>query len=85
MPAQTYRIDYVCDQCGEIHPVSEDFRLVGGKGEAGNLDDLYPKGDLPAELVRVLGDLVWCPMLADWVDLDDPARVYVTPLFLSDK
>jgi hypothetical protein len=70
----------VCDQCGEIHLVSADYHLASRTAEAGSLDELYPEGELPAELVRVLGDLVWCPRLADWVDLDDPARVYLTPL-----
>lgn len=76
---RNYIVDYVCPECGEPHRVSDDFRLSGGPAEAGSLDDAFPKGDLPAEVVALLGDLVWCGETAEWLDLDDPARVFLTP------
>ncbi|MGD1994948.1 MAG: hypothetical protein PVI59_17270, partial [Anaerolineae bacterium] len=55
------------------------YRIVAGPTEAGTLDDLYPGGDLPPELVALLGDLVWCDSRADWQDMDDPTLVHLTP------
>ena len=75
-----YMVDYLCPACGNAHRVSNDFRLLGERMEAGSLDDLYPGGDLPPEVVALLGDLAWCEETAEWVDLDDPARVFLTPL-----
>jgi hypothetical protein len=75
-----YMVDYLCPACGNTHRVSNDFRLLGDRMEAGSLDDLYPGGDLPSEVVALLGDLAWCEETAEWVDLDDPARVFLTPL-----
>jgi hypothetical protein len=80
-----YVVDYVCPRCGRAHRVSNDYRLLGGPTEAGNLDDLYPGGDLPSELVTLLGDLVWCDATAEWVDLDDPARVFLQPIGSPDS
>ena len=75
----SYIVEYLCDKCGEPHRVANDFRLVGGPTEGGSLDELYPDGNLPPPLVQLLGDLAWCPSVAEWVDLDDPARVSLLP------
>ena len=84
MAVTRYRVDYNCHVCGQIHWVIHELLVPGGPVQAGSLDELYPAGELPAVVVRLLGDLVWCDEVADYVELEDPARVYLTPLEGSD-
>jgi hypothetical protein len=74
-----YLVEYDCHLCGGTHLVINELLIPGGPTEAGSLDELYPDGELPASVVRLLGDLVWCDQAADYIELEDPARVYLTP------
>jgi hypothetical protein len=74
-----YFVHYDCHVCGQTHLVINQLLIPSGPTEAGNLDELYPEGDLPGSVVRLLGDLVWCDQAADYIELEDPARVYLTP------
>jgi hypothetical protein len=59
----SYIVDILCPECGKIHPVSGDFRLVDGPTDAGSLAELYDGRELPARLVSLLNDLVWCEVI----------------------
>lgn len=78
-----YRIEYQCHRCGQSHIVAEHLAGIGGTAgvaemrDGGSLDSLYPDGDLPDELERLMGELVWCEEAGDWIELEDPARVFV--------
>lgn len=74
-----YTVQYQCHRCGAVHAVSGDFLMPGGPAQAGSLDELYPAGDLPSVLQRLLGELVWCDDAAEYIELEDPARVYLIP------
>jgi hypothetical protein len=74
-----YSVQYDCHVCGETHLVIDELLIPGGPSEAGSLDELYPDGELPADVVRLLGELVWCDQAGDPIELEDPARVYLTP------
>ena len=74
-----YGVHYQCHKCGAVHIVTNDFPLPGGPTQAGSLDDLHPAGDLPSVLQRLLGELVWCDEAAEYIELEDPARVYLIP------
>lgn len=73
------RVDYQCHECGQTHRVSNVFDLETDIDEAGSLDELYPEGRLPPRLERLMGDLVWCDQVGDYIELEDPARVFLTP------
>lgn len=79
----TYRIEYLCHRCGKSHRVVEELGLAGALpgsgGDGGSLDQLYPNGEVPDELERLLGEMVWCDGAGDWIELEDPARVFVIP------
>ena len=79
MGVTRYRVDYDCHACGQTHWVIDELLVPGGPAEAGSLDELYPEGELPGAVVRLLGHLVWCDEVADYIELEDPARVYLTP------
>lgn len=74
----TYRIEYLCHRCGNSHRVVEELPFISA-GEGGSLDQLYPNGDVPDELERLMGELVWCDEAGDWIELEDPSRVFVVP------
>ena len=46
---------------------------------AGTIAELYEGQELPGVLVELLNDKVQCETLGDYVLMDDPARVYLTP------
>ena len=80
----TYRIEYLCHRCGKSHRVVEELRSSTdgtwtGAGEGGSLDQLYPNGEVPDELERLMGELVWCEEAGDWIELEDPSRVFIVP------
>ena len=74
-----YVVHYHCHLCGGTHLVNKELLIPGGPTETGSLDELYPDAELPASVARLLGDLVWCDQAADYIELEDPARVYLTP------
>ena len=76
----SYIVDILCPECGQRHPVSGDFRLVDGPTEAGSLAELYEGRALPARLVGLLQDLVWCDETGEWVSQQDLRRVFLRPL-----
>ena len=73
-----YAVDLRCE-CGQTHGVINRFQLTPGTTEAGTVAELYPAGNLPAALVSLLHDLVWCDQAGEYVELADPARVVLTP------
>ena len=73
-----YMVDLRC-KCGEIHGVINHFQPTPGPTKAGIVAELYPTGELPADLVSLLHDLVWCDQAGEYVELADPARVVLTP------
>ena len=70
-------------ECGQTHGVIGHFQLTPGPPEAGTVAELYPAGELPADLVSLLHDLVWCDQAGEYVELADPARVVLTPYVAS--
>ena len=74
-----YIVDLRCPKCGKVHRVSSQYQVANGPTKPGSLADLYGAGDLPSALVRLLDDLVWCPVTQQWVNQKDRARVYLTP------
>jgi hypothetical protein len=85
MVQPVFCVEYQCHLCGQSHVVVEELGIIGGGAwtaegvEGGSLDRLYPHGDLPDELERLLGELVWCDEAGDWIELEDPARVFLVP------
>jgi hypothetical protein len=59
--------------------VNARFQLTPGPNEAGTVAKRYPSGDLPAEPVSLLQNLVRCDQVGDDVELADPVRVNLTP------
>ena len=55
-----YIVRYHCHVFGQIHRVSNDFRLHHGPTQPGTFADLYHDTDLPQTLANLLHDLVWC-------------------------
>jgi hypothetical protein len=47
---------------------------------AGSLAELYDGRELPARLVGLLRHRVWCDEAGEWVEQQDPRRVFVRPL-----
>jgi hypothetical protein len=74
-----YIIDIRCPKCGRVHRVSSYYNLDDGPIEPGDLADLFGDGELPARLVSLLDDLVWCPVTQKWVNQKDRTRVYLMP------
>ena len=73
-----YAVDLRCE-CGETHRVSNRLQLTPGPTEAGTMAELYPAGDLPPGLARLLGDLLWCDRAGEYIEIADPARLVLTP------
>ena len=74
-----YLVDLRCPYCGKTHRVTSGLQLDGGPTEPGSLADLYPGGELPQALARLLDNLVWCPKVEQWVNQHDRGRFYLTP------
>lgn len=68
---RSYVVDLRCE-CGAVHRVSNDLRLQNGPDHAGTVAELYRTGELPPELARLLGDLVWCDQAGE----PEPAKLW---------
>jgi hypothetical protein len=79
MTPRGYLVEYDCHLCSQTHLVIKELLVPGGPTETGSLDELYPDGELPSDVVRLLGELVWCDQAGEPIELEDPTRVYLTP------
>jgi hypothetical protein len=79
MTTTRYLVHYRCHLCGQTHLVINQLLVPGGPNQTGSLADLYPDGNLPPRIVSFLTNLLWCDQAADYIELQDPARVYLTP------
>ena len=50
-----------------------------GPDRAGPIAELYKGRELPDVLVRLMTDTPWCDEVGQYVPMDDPARVHLTP------
>ena len=73
-----YRVDVAC-KCGRVHRVANWLQIPDGPTQVGSLEDLYPSGDLPAVLIRLLGGLIWCDAAGDYVPIGEAGRVELRP------
>jgi hypothetical protein len=76
---RSYIVRVLCPRCGRVHRLSNDFRLNGGPARPGNLAELYEDRPLPPKLERLLREKTWCHFTAEWVGVDDRARVFLLP------
>lgn len=53
--------------------------IENGPDRPGTIAELYEGRELPAVLVRLLNDKVWCEQAGDYILIADPARVQLTP------
>lgn len=57
--------------------------LKGKQGDQSGLPfffaELYEERDLPGVLVELMNDTPWCDEVGEYVPMDDPARVHLTP------
>jgi hypothetical protein len=79
----SYAVTLNCSRCGTEHIVVGG--LVGalliedGPDRAGTIAELYAGRELPAVLVSLLNDKVWCDDAGEYILIADPARVFLTP------
>lgn len=74
-----YRVFYTCPQCGRVHTVTNQRRIDGGPTEAGTVAELYPAGELPADLAELMRDWLICDGGGEAYRIDDPARMRLEP------
>jgi len=78
-----YSVRFDCPRCGKIHGVIGGFVgglvIENGPDHVGTIAELYKGQALPAVLVRLLNDMPWCDQVEEYVLMDDPARVHLTP------
>ena len=82
---RTYRVEYLCDRCGEVHLVGGGGVLDGlvldrGPLRVGTVAELWPSGGLPSVVAALLADLIWCDGVGEYVGMGDPAWVVLTPV-----
>jgi len=73
-----YIVDLAC-KCGRVHRVVNWLQIPDGPTQAGSLAELYPAGDLPQVLIRLLGDLIWCDAAGDYIPIEEPGRLELRP------
>lgn len=74
-----YLVDLRCE-CGRGHRVINELQRTPRPDQAGTVSELYLAGNLPPELVRLFAEtLTWCDLAEDYIELEDPARIVLTP------
>jgi hypothetical protein len=74
-----YSVTLRCPKCEQVHRVINGLVLHGGPTERGTATELYAGRELPTTLVDFLTGLVKCDETGEWVEMDDPVRVYLRP------
>ena len=79
----SYTVTLNCPRCGSEHLVvgglAGALLVEDGPDREGTIAELYAGRELPAVLVRLLNDKVWCEDAGEYVLIADPARVILTP------
>lgn len=74
-----YSVDVVCPECGGSHSLIRNLQLRPGPDKAGSVADLYAGEELPAALVVLLAEKVWCDEVGHWVQQPDPTQMFLAP------
>ena len=78
-----YNVDLDCPRRGKRHEVygwpAGGLLIPNGPDRAGTIAELYEGQELPSVLVRLMNDTPWCDEVGEYVPMDDPARVILTP------
>ena len=74
-----YRLDVVCDDCGQVHEMSMHFMLAEGPPAAGSLEALFSDGELPPQVELFAGTPVECPQTERVYVPEDRARILLVP------
>jgi hypothetical protein len=74
-----YAVEYLCHECGQVHRAVEELWILDGEPAGGSLDELYRGRDLPPELAELKTRPVWCDETAEWLEMEDPAQIFLVP------
>jgi hypothetical protein len=84
----SYTVTLSCRRCGGEHLVVGGIvgalLIEDGPNREGTIAELYAGRELPAVLVSLLNDKVWCDDAGEYVLIADPARVFLTPRAWAD-
>jgi hypothetical protein len=74
-----YCVTVICPSCGAQHWAVMGLQLRGVTSRAGSVAELWPSGELPPAVTRLVGDLVWCDKAKEYARIEDPGRLVLTP------
>jgi len=83
-----YRVQFICDECGEMHPMLGVFSLDDGPAVKASIGDAYRGRDMPLAIEKLhRNNYSFSPTIADW-ERENPifketVKLAITPLLTS--
>ncbi len=56
-----YRVQFICDECGETHPMLGVFSLDDGPAVKASIGDAYRGRDMPLAIEKLHRKIFTCP------------------------
>ncbi len=56
-----YRVQFICDECGEMHPLLGVFSLDDGPAVKASIGDAYKGRNLPPAIEKLHRKKITCP------------------------
>jgi len=75
-----YAVHVLCNECGQVHPMSIAIGLYDGPVDKASIGDTYAGKDLPPELARLIGNEVSCPTTGKMTAQKDNNQVFLVAM-----
>jgi hypothetical protein len=74
-----YSVSILCGECGRFHQTKTSVTVIDGPERVKRIDAVYRPNAMPAEIPKLLGRYVMCPVTRSSLKLDEK-ELYLIPL-----
>jgi hypothetical protein len=74
-----YSVSFLCGECGRGHQTKTSVTVIDGPERVKRIDAVYRPNAMPAEIPKLLGRYVMCPVTRSSLKLDEK-ELYLIPL-----
>ena len=75
-----YRVDAVCNACGDLHTTGTTISLSAGPTSKQSIADAYANKDPPTEVAALKGSRVHCHKIGRHYAQKDDHKIFLVPV-----
>ena len=75
-----YGVQFICDECGETHPLLGVFNLDDGPAVKASIGDAYKGRDVPPAIEKLHRRKITCPTTGRETRQADDDQIFLVPI-----